>query len=69
MTKLTIKYQIITVDLSRWRSAFHGLFSNNPNLLKRDTYPSAKLQIIPEIWAIMAIKKRIQHTACVLMFS
>ena len=54
MTKLTIKYQIRAAAINRRARFLHGLFSNNPNLLKRDTYLRAKIEIIPEIWAIMA---------------
>ena len=47
MTKFTIKYRIRAVAINR--RAFHrGLFSKNPNLLKRDTCQNAKLLKIIE---------------------
>lgn len=56
MTKLTIKYQIRAAAINRRARFLHGLFSNNPNLLKRDNYPSTKLQRIFEIRHIWVAK-------------
>lgn len=56
MTTLAIKYLFRTVPLNRWEHDLRGLFSNNPNLLKRDNYPSTKLQRIFEIRHIWMAK-------------
>lgn len=56
MTKFTIKYRIRAVAVNRRASLLRGLFSNNPNLLKRDNYPSTKLQRIFEIRHIWVTK-------------
>ena len=69
MTKLTIKYQIRDVAVNRRASFLRGLFSNNPNLLKRDTYPSAKLQKIIENWTICRRKNSIRRHSYSPMFS
>ena len=69
MTQLTIKYQIITVVLSQWTLFLRRMFSNNPYLLKRDTYPNAKLQKIIEKRAVCRRKNPIRRHLSSQMFS
>lgn len=48
MTIETTKYQTRLTALRQWEMAFRGLFCDSPNLLIRDTYPSAKVNKIIE---------------------
>lgn len=48
MTTGTIKYQTDLAAFGQREVAFRGLFYNSPNLLNRDTYPSAKVNKIIE---------------------